>query len=135
MKKNHLFSPFGGWGASPSGAEWLVRGLLLVLLFFVSCKKQSSEPEPDLPPETQQGADTFGCYLNGKPWKPSPNEWGSRNLYVQLDGQYFVLYAKYDEGSRFERIDFFSDKVTSLKEGEYPIKKKMALKIEPIFGI
>jgi hypothetical protein len=100
-----------------------VRGLVLGLLLLITSCKKNSEPEPDLPPETQQGANTFGCYLNGKPWQPSENGIGSRNLYVQLDGQYFKLHANYDEDERDEIISLFSDKVILSRVGDYPLKK------------
>ncbi len=121
-----------GAGGFPSIIPPLgVRGLslwswgLLLLILATACRRDPPEPEPDLPPETQEGKDTFGCYLNGVPWKPSQKEWGNNTLYVQFDGTYFALYAKYNEGEKFERIDFFSDKVSSLREGEYPIKKSL----------
>ncbi|TAG01448.1 MAG: hypothetical protein EAZ44_08460 [Cytophagia bacterium] len=95
---------------------------IILLLTIASCKKKQ-DPEPDLPPETQSGANTFGCYLNGVPWKPSPKEFGNNTLYIQLDGPYFVLYAKCNEGVRDEVMSFFSDKVTSIREGNYPLKK------------
>lgn len=99
-------------------------GLLLCILLLGGCKK-NPEPEPDLPPETQHGADTFGCYLNGKPWKPSPRSFGNPTLYIQLDGPYFVLYAYNKDDGRNERISFFSNKVNALREGNYILKKSI----------
>ena len=98
---------------------------IMLLILVASCKKKQQDPEPDLPPETQHGADTFGCYLNGVPWKPSPKSFGNNTLYIQLDGPYFVLYALYDGNGRRERIDFFSKKINSLREGEYSINKNL----------
>jgi hypothetical protein len=47
---------------------------LLILAFgFSACQKENGEKEIDiskLPPETQIGANTFGCYLNGKLFIP-----------------------------------------------------------------
>jgi hypothetical protein len=44
----------------------------LLLLAIACCKTPEPVPEPDLPPETQTGAGTIGCYINGKPWVPKP---------------------------------------------------------------
>ncbi len=50
----------------------LSRIILLSLLVavFTSCfKMKDIEPKPDLPPLTTEGKNTFGCYINGVPWK------------------------------------------------------------------
>src|ERR1700704_854943 len=41
----------------------------LILLFGPQCRKNKS-PEEQLPPETQVGAGTFGCLVNGSAFKP-----------------------------------------------------------------
>ena len=33
------------------------------------CQKDEAVPKPDLPPLTTEGKNTFGCYINGVPWK------------------------------------------------------------------
>lgn len=96
---------------------WLV---LVLALVATACKKKA-DPEPDLPPETQSGANTFGCYLNGVPWKPSPREPGFPTLYIQLDGPYFVLYATYNDNGINQRISFFSASIQNV--GLFPIGK------------
>ena len=55
-------------------AFWLaLLGVMWLFLMATSChKKPDPVPEPDLPPETQTGAGTIGCYINGKPWWPKP---------------------------------------------------------------
>ena len=54
-------------------AFWLaLMGVAWLVLMASSCRKAPPEPEPDLPPETQTGAGTIGCYINGKPWVPQP---------------------------------------------------------------
>jgi hypothetical protein len=40
----------------------------LLSILFYTCKKSGSEPE--LPPVTQTGANTFGCRVNGNIWVP-----------------------------------------------------------------
>jgi len=48
--------------------------LLLTISFFLlssSCKKNKpTNPVDQLPPETQTGANTFGCLINGEVFKP-----------------------------------------------------------------
>lgn len=47
--------------------------LMLVVLCY-SCKKDAPVSlEPTLPPLTQTGAHTFGCYVNGELWLPKGN--------------------------------------------------------------
>lgn len=55
-------------------AFWLALMSVMWLVFMATaCHKSAPpEPEPDLPPETQTGAGTIGCYINGKPWWPKP---------------------------------------------------------------
>ena len=49
-----------------------LRGLLLMLPLVggwgAACT--STNPEPSLPPITQEGKNTFGCLINGKVWIP-----------------------------------------------------------------
>lgn len=55
-------------------AFWLaLMGIFWLFLMASSCQK-TPDPGPvlDLPPETQTGAGTIGCYINGKPWWPKP---------------------------------------------------------------
>lgn len=49
--------------------------IYLILFFFLfigaRCKKDKNvDPISELPPETQTGANTFGCLVNGKVFKP-----------------------------------------------------------------
>ncbi len=46
--------------------------VLLLCLSLSTCNwfSKKDEPRPDLPPETQTGARTFGCYINGVPYRP-----------------------------------------------------------------
>ncbi len=48
-----------------------MKAILMILLWLplaVGCKKKN--PEPQLPPATQEGKNTFGCLVNGKVWLP-----------------------------------------------------------------
>jgi hypothetical protein len=46
------------------------NAFLLPLLFLVIACSNDSNPENGLPKETQTGANTFGCLINGKLYKP-----------------------------------------------------------------
>ena len=49
----------------------LTAGFLALLLFtFSQCKKLKNNPVDELPPETQTGANTFGCLVDGKAFTP-----------------------------------------------------------------
>ena len=70
---------------------------LLILLFATltlsSCEKddnpETTNPVSQLPAATQVGANTFGCLLDGEPFKPD-NLSNSTNCFYQLvDGEYF----------------------------------------------
>lgn len=77
---------------------------LFALLLIISCNRDNdTEPDntPKLPPETQNGANTFGCMINGKLFYPRDGSfstagsanavtwWGdtgqNSNLYRELD--------------------------------------------------
>jgi hypothetical protein len=44
--------------------------LLSIGLSSMQCIKKYEEPKPTLPAETQTGANTFGCLVNGEVWLP-----------------------------------------------------------------
>ena len=46
--------------------------LLLLLAYCHKPPEPEPNPEPDLPAATQEGKGTIGCYINGKPWVPTP---------------------------------------------------------------
>ncbi|MBK0403149.1 hypothetical protein I5M27_09145 [Adhaeribacter sp. BT258] len=62
------------------------RYLIFVFpLFLYSCNWFKPVPPQDdltqLPPETQEGKDTFGCLVNGQVWRNQGEEvWGPRDL-------------------------------------------------------
>lgn len=63
-------------------------GLLNIaaLLLFTTCQKDK------LPPETQEGANTFGCKVNGKAWVPNG---GAGFMGAKpIEGGFIALYDK-----------------------------------------
>ena len=62
-----------------------MKNLLLLITSFVllssSCKKSKpTNPVDQLPPETQTGANTFGCLVNGEVFKPGGSVFSGPNL-------------------------------------------------------
>ena len=82
--------------------------LLFVFLSFGGCKKHKTNNSVDqLPPETETGANTFGCLVNGKVFipkgysgtgKPNPD----KIFDIGLNGlPYLQIYARqYDENGQ-----------------------------------
>lgn len=76
--------------------------LFISIFFFLGCKK--TKPAIDqLPPETQTGAGTFGCLVDGKAFKPKGDPFGGpikSCAYQYINGgYYFQLHAKRDEST------------------------------------
>ncbi|MEJ7914030.1 MAG: hypothetical protein WKF70_12800 [Chitinophagaceae bacterium] len=70
--------------------------LLLTVLFSFQCRKSKSELE-QLPPATQTGAETFGCLVNGKAFKPKGSPFGG----PILSASYQHLNTMYSKGYFF----------------------------------
>ena len=65
----------------------------LLLTMLTACKKKESKP--DLPPATQTGANTFGCYIDGKPyaiWDGDPKDDWTYPNHTSID-DYFNDYS------------------------------------------
>ena len=108
MKKtqNRIISPHAGWRLC----------LYVMLVMFASCKSCKKEINL-LPDETQTGANTFGCLVDGKAWIPTglstvpatkpvsggyisalpPIYFNTTNVWLRTykdDGTSFVLYLR-----------------------------------------
>ena len=94
--------------------------LLILSLLFFQCRKSRSELEK-LPPKTQTGAETFGCLINGKVFKPKGDTFSGpilRCAYQFIDGGYhFQLKASQDTNDALLSIGIFTDSL-AIKEGE-----------------
>ncbi len=83
-------------------------GLAVVaLLLLTTCKKDDG-----LPPETQEGANTFGCKVNGKAWIPNggPGFMGDK----PIEGGFYDVYNKNSYGKRLGVLI-----LAHMKNGEY----------------
>lgn len=70
---------------------------ILMALLLIGCR-DSSEDSPQLPPETQTGANTFGCLVNGKLFYPRDGTFDvmGNNKAIRYLGSASNVY-KYDE--------------------------------------
>jgi len=62
-----------------------------LLLFGLQCRKNKS-PEEQLPPETQVGAGTFGCLVNGNIFKAKGDPFGGPILNCSYQNINNVFY-------------------------------------------
>lgn len=62
--------------------------LLSLLLTQCSWLLPKQEAQPELPPPTREGKNTFGCYINGKPWIPKGRAGTVSNLNMTYDPDY-----------------------------------------------
>lgn len=87
--------------------------LLAILLSFQCRKNKNGDPADQLPPETQTGAGTFGCMVNGKLFQPKGSPFGGPVLscaYQYIDGgYYFQLKARQDVENGLLSIGIFTD--------------------------
>jgi len=56
---------------------------ILLIVTAHSCKQEN--PAPTLPPETQEGKHTFGCYVNGRLFVPVPGAAGFGSPFLISD--------------------------------------------------
>lgn len=81
----------------------LIYFLAFIFLTASMCKKKPVDPIDQLPPETQTGANTFGCLVNGEIFKPGGAQLSGGSLqcnYQDLGsgsngGYYFVIAGRY----------------------------------------
>jgi len=100
--------------------------LLLTLTQCSKCKNDPTpaKPEDQLPAATQTGANTFGCLLNGQPWKPNSFN-GYPNLLLTYDptyngGSLLIKAYRYPDGAKqAQYIGLGGDQLT--KMGTYTL--------------
>jgi len=105
--------------------------LLIVIMVFNSCDRdgQIFGGKDQLPPETQTGANTVGCLVNGKVFLPKKEGINPEvNCFYQLvNGKYFFTMAFSDlRGSSIESVSVQSGKV-ELQIGQTYILNKNSI--------
>lgn len=75
-----------------------LKTLALGILLFsaISCCKDKDEDK--LPPETQEGKNTFGCLVNGKVWVPTGITFPSPNINAEVSKTQFRIGALKSKG-------------------------------------
>lgn len=87
-----------------------------LILLSSSCRKNKiKEPVDQLPPETQTGANTFGCLIDGKVFIPKGDPLGGpvkKAQYQYINGrQGFNVSARYSDGKIGKVIGISGDSI------------------------
>ncbi|WP_445721699.1 DUF6252 family protein [Flavobacterium sp.] len=102
--------------------------LLLLATLTLSCCNKDDNPfsgNDQLPPETQTGANTVGCLVNGHVYLPSQRGLNSPvNCYYQLDNGEFYFTMGFSDMKNFDPTVFFQTKRVSLEIGQTYILNK-----------
>src|SRR4051812_21228056 len=109
-----------------------VRFLLTVpLCYLLLTCCHTKDPEPDLPAETQTGANTFGCRFNGQAWIPEANKPADYNRYFTYyydpsygGGNLDISASNFKKGGGISITLFNMNKI-----GVYDLSQKMNARI------
>ena len=105
--------------------QYLIPLALTALLGLSQCHKSDPDPLSQLPAETQTGANTFGCLVNGQPWLPGGND-GTSNYSVYYDYTYAQgtlsvgTYRVTGTGTDKQVLGFYSDSLRNV--GRYKLR-------------
>ena len=113
-----------------------IPSTLLIILTFVlltgsHCKKNKPvDPITQLPPETQTGANTFGCLINGQVFKPGGAQLSGGSLQCTYQflgsglngGFHFRLVGVNDNSSNRRSIGIFTDSLEVSQGGTYNLR-------------
>lgn len=100
--------------------------LFLCSLLLTNCSLFSKkDPQPELPPATQEGKHTFGCKVNGEVWLPSGFN-GTPNLVARYGIKYFfdsntfnITTYRNKNQKIYQHIGIYSDSL--IGPGVYPL--------------
>lgn len=108
--------------------------LFFIAFLFLSlkCKKQNTNTEPQLPPETTTGAMTFGCKIDGKVFIPKDGGGlsGLKTEYLFLGngpgGGWFLNIAARDRSTTTSRpgISITTDSLLLVEGIQYELQKQ-----------
>jgi len=102
--------------------------LLISILFSGSHCKKDKTPEEQLPPETQTGAGTFGCLVDGKLFLPKGDPFGGPTLscaYQYINGGYYFQLAALNKGSSVNYgVGIFTDSLQIQEGSKFILKNK-----------
>ncbi len=109
---------------------FLFAAFTFLLFTNMKCKKYSPDPGPEtLPAETQTGARTFGCLVDGKVWLPKANfPYSSLNTTIQ----YNILNLSSSRGN--EHIAIAISNINSTGDYIFPVNNNYAdYNVEGVF--
>ncbi|WNB17140.1 hypothetical protein [Marivirga arenosa] len=87
--------------------------ILTALIFITSCELLF-DPEPELPPVTEEGNGTFGCKINGEVWLPDDRYLNSGGNILEaflnrgIDMHIKALYEPKSQSLEFTLRDIFN---------------------------
>ena len=107
-----------------------MKNLLFILIAFliVGCRDNSDDNSPKLPPETQTGANTFGCLVNGRLFYPRDGTFdimGANKAVVYSGNNKFdeILVANFKDGKPLNYMYFHIHDLPTKGVGEYVWKE------------
>lgn len=107
-----------------------MKNLLFILIAFliVGCRDSSDDNSPKLPPETQTGANTFGCMVNGRLFYPRDGTFdimGANKAVVYSGNNKFdeILVANFKDGKPLNYMYFHIHDLPTKGVGEYVWKE------------
>ena len=94
----------------------IILALVYTALIAGSCKKNNDKsPIEQLPPETQTGANTFGCLIDGKAFIPKGDPFGGpikKAFYQFVNGKYvFGISARRSENESSQVVGIGGDSI------------------------
>jgi len=106
--------------------------IYLILLSFVltvsSCSKKDNcdNPADCLPPETQTGAGTFGCLINGKVFETGGSQLSgpTQQAYYKILNGYFYFGLKGSNKNTNQLIAIFGNKIILKEKETYSLEKE-----------
>jgi len=118
--------------------------LTLLIITFTQCKKPKTNPVDELPPETQTGANTFGCLVDGQAFKPGGASLSGGSLQCNYQylgngaggGYYFILIGRSLNSSAGSGrlVGIFTDSLMILEGGRYSLKSRIKLNASANFS-
>jgi len=101
-----------------------------IILLSASCKKHKTvKPIDQLPPETQTGANTFGCLVNGQAFKPAGAQLmgGALQCNYQFvnSAYYFVLVGRHQStNSLLTSVGLYTDSLPIQTDNKLVLKMR-----------
>jgi hypothetical protein len=113
--------------------QYIMKKIFLLLLttFTLSCCNKddntTTNPVDQLPPATQVGANTFGCFLDGKVFMPGTGQNTLDCVYQFIDGgYYFSLQANRRDENNIPVLIGCSTQKLQIFEGQtYQLREKI----------